>query len=194
MKFIISPEIYAKCTEFSTNSVSSSSDKYARRNQFNVEKIKYDIKVGKIGEQLVYDSLCSNFPNLSEPDYNVYDKKNKSWDADLKDLHTPFTLAVKSQDIRSELEFGRSWVFQHRVGKKFDNDVAIFDNSDNTHYVSFVSLNVPKRIGEIIAIVKVNWLHEHNMFKPMQLLKLQDNKVAVYYEDLENYKEELWQL
>lgn len=192
---IITPEIYEKCTIFGKSSVTSSADKYAKRNQFDVEKIVKDIRNGKIAEELTRQVCLEQLPNLSEPDYNIYDKGNKSWDPDLKDLPLDIRVAVKSQDIESDINFGRSWVFQYGNGGKYDCDSGVFGKGDNSnHYVSFVSLNTPKRQGFIRALVKVSWLHDKKLFKEMKKQSLRGNKLAVYYEDLEKYKDQLWQL
>jgi hypothetical protein len=193
-KFIITPDIYEKCTSFAKASVGSSSDKYARRNQFNIEKIVKDIRNGKIGEEGTYKVLLGKFPQLSSPDHNIYDKKDKSWDPDLKDLASGIRVGVKSQDYESAIHFGESWVFQFRAGQKYDVDTGIFGGKDDKHYVAFVALNVPKKTGEVRAIVSVSWLHDKKLFKEMKKQNLRGNKVAVYYEDLANYKEELFQL
>lgn len=193
-KFIITPEIYEKCTDFAKASVGTSSDKYARRNQFNVEKIVKDIRNGKIGEEGVHQILSLTYPQLTQPDHNIYDKVNKSWDPDLKDASSGIRVGVKSQDIESAIHFGESWVFQFRAGQKYDVDTGIFGEKDDKHYVAFVALNVPKKTGEIRALVRVDWLHQNKLFKEMQKQTLRGNKVAVYYEDLEKYKEQLWQL
>lgn len=192
-KFIITEDLNNKCMTFARASVSSSSDKYARRQQFDVEKIMKDIRNGKLGEEGVYKFLSSKFPELSQPDHNIYDKKDKSWAPDLKDP-SGIRIAVKSQDIESALSFGESWVFQFNEGKNYDCDTGIFKEQDDNHYVAFVALNVPKRFGIIKAIVKVQWLHDKKLFKEMQKQNLRGNKVAVYYEDLEKYQDELWQL
>jgi hypothetical protein len=193
-KFIITDETLEKCTKFANESVGTSTDKYAKRNQYDVAKIASDIRNGKIAEECVWQKLKDLYPNLSAPDYNIYTKKDKSWDPDLKDLGVPLRVAVKSQEIKSEIAFGRSWVFQFGNGNKFDCDTGIFGKPDASHYVSFVSLNVPKRNGELRAVVKVQWLHDKKLFKAMKKQSLQGNKVAVYYEDLEKFKDELWQL
>lgn len=193
-KFIISPDIYERCTKFSKDSVATSIDKYARRNQFDVEKIAKDIRNGKIGEEAIYEKVSAAYPKLTKPDHNIYDKKNKSWDPDLKDNDSKIRLAVKSQDIESAINFGESWVFQFNDGKNYDCDTGIFKEADPNHYVAFVALNVPKRMGNIRAIVKVQWLHNKKLFKEMKKQSLRGNKVAVYYEDLEKHLEELWQL
>lgn len=192
-KYIISDDMFARCEQFAKDSVSTSADKYARRNQFDVEKIKKDIRNGKLGEQGTHNVLLEHFPNLSEPDYKIYSKKDKSWDPDLSDP-SGLRVAVKSQDIDSAINYGESWVFQHRPNKTYDCDLGIFKENNDNHYVAFNSLNVPKRIGFIKAIVKVSWLHEKSLFKEMKIPHLRGNKVAVYFSDLELYKDELWQL
>ena len=193
--FTISKDIFDKCTQFAKDSVSSSTDKYARRQQNDIEKIIRDIRNGKIAEEVVYAQAISVLPGLTSPDYNIYDKKNKSWEPDLRDTQSTLRLAVKSQDIDSEQGFGRSWVFQFGNGGKFDCDTGIFGkNIEDNHYVSFVSLNVPKRTSVIRAVVKVKWLHDKKLFKEMKKQSLRGNKVAVYYEDLERFTDQLWQL
>lgn len=193
-KFIITPEIYDKCSKFSKDSVNTSADKYARRNQLDVDKIAKDIRNGKIGEEGVWECVSKQYPALIAPDHTIYSKKDKSWDPDLKDTESGLRLAVKSQDYDSALNFGESWVFQFGNGGKYDCDSGVFKESDPNHYVAFVALNVPKRKGEIRAIVKIQWLHDKKLFREMQKQSLRGNKVAVYYEDLEKYPDELFQL
>lgn len=193
--FSISADIFDKCSKFAKESVATSADKYARRNQFDIEKIIKDIRNGKIAEEVVYAQASAAIPSLTCPDYNIYDKKDKSWAPDLQDLNSNLRLAVKSQDIESEQSFSRSWVFQFGSGGKFDCDTGIFGKHlDDNYYVSFVSLNVPKRIGSIRALVKVKWLHDNKLFKEMKKQSLRGNKIAVYYEDLERFPDQLWQL
>jgi hypothetical protein len=197
LNFKITENVFKKCLKFATDSAASSADKYARRQQSDTYKITKDIRNGKIAEVMVYETAVNVFPNLTEPDFNIYDKFDKSWAPDLKDSSTNVRVAVKSQDIESALNFGESWVFQFGNGGKFDCDTGIFNkNVDNHHYVSFVALNVAKRVGSIRAIVKVSWLHDKKLFKPMKLEKFNtnSNKLAVYYEDLIKYKNELYQL
>lgn len=192
--FIISEDILTKCLTFAKSSVNTSSDKYARRHQFDVEKIVKDIRNGKVGEEAVYAKVSSLYPDLSKPDHQIYSKKDKSWSPDLIDSTSGMHLAVKSQDIESAINFGESWVFQYGNGGQYDCDTGVFKTNDPNHYVAFVGLNVPKRKGSIRAIVKVQWLHDKKLFKEMKKQSLRGNKVAVYYEDLEKYQEELWQL
>ena len=194
-RFIITEEMYQSCADFAKKSLDSNTSTYARRNQFNREKIEKDIMYGKIGEEGVYEKVSAFYSNLTKPDHNVYEKKDKSWDPDLKDVATGLKIAVKSQDIKSSLAYGESWVFQYNQGKNYDCDTGIFKEEDDKHFAAFVLLNVPKRYGEIRSIVKISWLHTFSLFKDMKLRNLQSNKKAVYYEDLLSFdKKELWQL
>lgn len=193
-QFSISEEVLVRCTNFAKNSVSTSADKYARRNQFDVEKIAKDIRNGKIGEEAVYHVVSPHFAGLTKPDHKIYPKKDKSWDPDLRDDGAKVRIAVKSQDIESAINFGESWVFQFGNGGKYDCDKGVFKEIDPNHYVAFVALNTPKKIATIRAIVKVQWLHDKKLFKEMKKQNLRGNKVAVYYEDLKKYEDELWQL
>jgi len=95
-KFKITEDLNNKCVTFAKASVNSSADKYARRQQYDVEKIVKDIRNGKLGEEGVYELLSADYPNLSKPDHNIYDKKDKSWAPDLKDP-SGIRVAVKSQ-------------------------------------------------------------------------------------------------
>lgn len=190
-QYEISDDLILKCREFANKSTSTSSDKYARRGQSNVEKINNDIMHGKIGEEIAYMHLSKIIKDLSKPDYNIYESKDKNWDTDLKGSN--IKIAVKTQDIQSEIHFSRSWVFQYGNGV-YDCDSEVFKKTENSQYVCFVSINIPKRIAKIRAILNVNWLHKNNMFKEMKNPKLRSNKLAVYYSDLEKYEKELWQL
>lgn len=190
----LTEDVFLRCNAFAEASVGSNADRYARRNQSNIEKITQDIRTGKLGEELVYQALVKQFPKLTKPDHAIYTGKQKSWAPDLTDPDSGIVIGVKTQEIKSELAYGRSWVFQHRAGKNYDNDKGIFGDQDDKHYVAFVSINSPKRIGELRGIVKVSWLHEKELFKPMKLQHLQSNKVAVYYDDLAKFGKKLWQL
>lgn len=188
----LTPEMIAKASEFAKNSVATNADRYAGRNQFNVLKIEKDIMIGKLGEETVYQLLSPKFPDLENPDYQIYAPGDKSWSPDL--LGKNYKLAVKSQDIMQSYSYGESFVFQNRVGSNYDVDKEIFGSNIDNNYVAFVLVNVPRKIATLRAIVKVSWLHEKNLFQPMRLARLQNNKQAVYFDQLEKFGNELWQL
>lgn len=201
-KLIITPEIAEKCEKFAVASAPTNMTALGRRGQTNPEAIKRQIKTGKIAEVLVHLEVSKNFPKLSEPDFAVYTKKQKSWDPDLKDVDSGVRIAVKSQEVEQALQYHESWVFQFNDGKSFDCDTEIFGKDiDPNQYVSFVLLNTPKKTGQLRAIVKVQWLHDKKLFQPMALKKFSstNNKLAVYYDhpehpSLSKFPDELWQL
>lgn len=201
-QFILTPEIISKCEQFAQASAPTNMSALNRRGQSNPAAIVRQIKTGKSGEVCVHEMIAKDHPNLSAPDFNIYEKKNKSWSPDLQDAVDGFRLGVKSQEMESALQYYESWVFQFNDGKKFDCDTEIFGKDiDPNHYVTFVLVNTPKKVAQIRAIVKVQWLHDKKLFQPMALQKFNttNNKLAVYYDhptynSLISYPEELWQL
>jgi hypothetical protein len=174
---------------FGEGSISTNIGIYAKRNQGNIEKGKLDNRNGKIGEMVVHSYLLSTFPDLTEPDFAIYTSRNKSWAKDLYSETTNKKFGVKSQTIESAKKYNESWVFQNEDtgihGKK--------DKSDDDNFIVFVLLDLKEKLGYIRAVVKVKWLHENGLFKPMKLAHLVSKK-AVYFDDLKKYKKELWQV
>jgi hypothetical protein len=189
--FLFTQNQFDMCLSFANNSVNSSIDFYKKRNQFNKPKIIQDILSGKLAEELVYQKLKEYYSDLTEPDYAIYDKKNKSWEADLRVPSENLRIAVKSQTEDAARRWGRSWVFQLGNARDYDKEVVL---KKNNHYVALVSLDLPNMCGEIKAIVSIQWLHDNDMFKEMKLKYLQNNKKAVYYDDLISLGEDLFQL
>lgn len=187
-KIIISEDIIDNCINFAQACVKGNADRYARRNQLDINKIIKDIKIGKIGEEIVYQQLVQFYPNLTKPDYTIYGSSQKSWDPDLKDLDSKLRIAVKSQDIESALNFGESWVFQFNNNANYDCDVEVFKEKNPNHYVAFIALNVPKRTAMIRGIIQIEWLHANHLFKDMKKQNLRGNKLAVYFDDLSKYE------
>jgi hypothetical protein len=173
MQYTISDEVLSKVYKFS-NEINTSF--YSSRNQFNNDKRKRDQVVGKLGEFGVYNYVSAKFPDLSQPDLNIYEVRKKSWDFDLKASN--LNLHVKSQDVNQGKRYGVSWIFQ--VGDK-----EIF-NPKLESYVSFTSVDLDTNTVKILGFVKVQDLHDKKLFKLPKLKHLQEmNKLAVYYSDLE---------
>jgi len=147
---------------------------YSTRNQFDVNKKKNDIKIGKCGEYIVYKYFNKKYPTITKPDFNIYEKYDKSWDYDLKT--DKYNIHVKSQDYSSSKLFGISWIFEK-------SDKHIFQNYGDNDWVCFVLVNINNYTGKILKLVKIKTLHEKNLFKSPKLNKLK-TKLAVYFSDL----------
>ena len=159
-------------------------DAYKKRGQSNAQKIEQQNMNGKIAELVAYSYLSGKLPDLSTPDLNVYTARKKNWDKDLKSKYGSF--GVKSQTMVEKTLYGESWVFQNE-------DTGIFEDTTDDNYVVLVLLDLKELKGYIKSIVKVKWLLENKLFKPMKLIHLKSKK-AVYFSDLEKYGEEIWQL
>lgn len=157
---------------------------YSLRNQTNSTKKIKDQKIGKLGELATYYFL-KNKIDISYPDFNIYDAKNKSWDFDLKSKE--FNFHVKSQDVKQSSKYGESWIFQNQ-------DKKIFKTYSENDYVSFVIVDLEKKQAKIKSITSIDFLHKNKLFHLPKLIQLQNNnKLAVYFSELEKCdRKEIW--
>lgn len=187
--FTFSLDFSQQAYKFACDCVATNKDKYKSRGQTNIVNIIDQIRTGKLVEEMTYDKLVPYYPNLSKPDWAIYDRKEKNWDPDLSDKTTdPITkVGVKSQRANVGETLGVSWVFEFRAGKNYDVDTGVFgaDAKKPGHYIAFSSIDVMKKTGEMHAIVAVSTLHELNLFEQVQIERLRDNKVAVYLKTLQ---------
>jgi hypothetical protein len=160
----------AVAKKFAIESVDTNYDEYSRRNQFDKDKIIFDITTGKIAEYGVCLFLKKMNIGVTKPDIKIYDKNNKSFDADLKT--EKYNIHIKSQDYNQSIKFGESWMFQKRdklTTSPSENDLIAF------------------------CIVKGNQVYLKKMIQAIKILdkykapkkeSLRDSKVTIYYDDL----------
>lgn len=148
---------------------------YKNRNQNDNSKRILDTKVGKLGEVATYHFLKEKYPDISYPDFTIFDKSQKSWDYDLKSSELNFH--VKCQEFEQANRFGESWMFQL-------NDKHVFENYKNNDYVAFVLINMVTKSAEIKSIKLIKNLHENKLFSETKLTKFKGIKVCVYYQNL----------
>ncbi len=178
MQIPITKEDLQKCKDFA-NAIDTGY--YATRAQFNNEKRIKDQIVGKLSELVAFKYLQMKKIEASEPDFNIYDKKKKSWDFDMKSVD--YNFHVKGQNIEQGKRYGTSWIFQ-------DGDKHIFKEYSNKDYVFLVSVDLNKMMGDIKAVASIEELHELDLFKSPKLDYLK-SKRAVYLEDLSKCKKSL---
>ena len=112
-KYFLDSDIVKLCDHFSDRVISSNLDCYAKRKQFNYEKIKQDIFIGKLAEWGVFFIyLKRGRVNIAPPDMNIYSKNKKSFDPDMK--WGLFNLHIKAQTGESANRYGDSWIFQSK--------------------------------------------------------------------------------
>jgi len=167
------PQDIKKCRDFS-NKIDTGF--YATRNQFNKEKRIKDQIIGKLGELATFMYFKNKNIEISQPDFKLYDKANKSWDFDLKGDN--LNIHVKSQSVDQGKKYGVSWIFQNE-------DKHIFRDVSDNDYVCFVSIDLSQASGEIKSIVKLTDLHKKDLFKKPKLAYL-TSKSAIYMDDLKS--------
>lgn len=161
---------------------------YAQRGQLNDDKRKKDAFIGKLGEVAAYHLLKGKIENLTEPDFKIYEAKNKSWDFDLKG--DKYNVHVKSQNVEQGKKYGTSWLFQKGNGKARHYDKEIFDQLSPNQYIAFMSVDLVDWSADLKAFVGLNLLHEKNLFDEPKLTYLQfGNKCAVYFDSLIQHKD-----
>lgn len=119
----IPAKIVSKAYDYASNVIDTIN--YSDSNQSNKEKIKFDHFYGKIGEEAVRNVLLSiDIGPVSEPDYNIYTGKNKSWDKDLyieeADTRETIPIGVKSQTNKSAKWTKLSFILQNSSKRKDD--------------------------------------------------------------------------
>jgi hypothetical protein len=183
MKYNFTKEDLAKASEYAAN---IDVNYYSGRDQLDVQKKRLDQKVGKLGEIAAYNCLKDTLPGLSYPDFEIYAAKDKSWDFDMKNANV--NLHVKSQLNIQAVEYGESWIFQNQ-------DKHIFKDYAPIDYVAFVIVSLIHKSAEVKAVISLHNLHQKQLFKmPVKENLRKSNKLAVYFEDLAEHPDQLWQL
>lgn len=147
---------------------------YRDSNQTNINKIKADHFISKLGEEAVC-AVYKQFAHfVSQPDYHIYQKIAKSWDSDLQ--INGKSLAVKTQRKTQSRKYGLSWTFQ--AAKKRRDPILQQANA----WVCFVHCNDESPLYE--CIVYPAYQIKHLPFRDPILAHLKGRKQVVYAEDI----------
>ena len=147
---------------------------YRDSNQTNLEKIKNDHFISKIGEEAVKKVFELFKHPVKGPDYRIYKGKNKSWEEDL--FIGAEGLAVKTQKQTAAKKYGLSWTFQ---SSGYRNDPIL---KDPFAWVCFVACNDESLYYECTVYPPFQ-IRELD-FKDPKLKYLIGKKKVVYAEDL----------
>jgi hypothetical protein len=186
--FTFTKELVLRAYDFGREQYRTSKDRFEKRGQRASTNIIEQCQTSKVVEEANYAQLISYLPNLSSPDWNIYEDKNKNWDPDLSDktLDPAIKIGIKSQRVEIGDKFGVSWIFEFRAGKNYDVDRGVFGEEAKKpgHFICFNSIDMMGKRGELKAIVAVSTLHELKLFEAVKIESLQNNKVAVYLDSL----------
>jgi hypothetical protein len=158
-----------KATRFAKEVVATTN--YHDSRQLNKLKIEHDHFISKLGEEAVRLAFEKLGKKVVGPDYRVYQKKQKSWDADL--FIDNVALAVKTQGAEAAKKYGLSWTFQ--AGSKRHD--PILEKPDA--WVCFVGLE-----SNVLAEVYPPFQIKELKLREPKLARLKGSKLVVYVEDL----------
>jgi len=147
---------------------------YSDCEQNNYKLKVYQHYIGKLGELAVFLFLRKNY-DITEPDFTIYNKKNKSWDSDLKvkDIH----ISIKTQDIASAKRFGLSWTFQHIQKGRKDSSIK------NKHTLMIPTLYDNRYYNSLRIIIFPSLEMQEIVFGEPKKKSLKNKKLVVYAED-----------
>jgi len=149
-----------------------------------LDKIVKDITTGKLGEIGAYKLLRSHGFDVSKPDFEIYESRRKSFDADL--CGSGFNGHCKSQNGESADKYGISWILQWG-GKGYGHTDKLFKSRSKEDFL--IPTLVHDTEVEIFGIIPVETLFAGGFIKKPRITWLADTKRAIYYEDL---KELTW--
>lgn len=181
-KVKISKYLMLKIRKFAHQRVNGSKDCYAYRGEANVSKIEEDIIIGAMGEYAVHNMIKGNGGlKCSKPDLKIYEKRRKSFDADLTAFNKveTFKIHVKSQSLKSEKRYGQSYLFQR--SDKLISSPKVED------VMAFCTVDVKNETVEVVGFVNSKIMIDMQLMGECEVPRYRHSKVAVYLKDLEPY-------
>jgi hypothetical protein len=181
----ISDERFLQCHNFAEKCADSCLSNYKKRGQGNREKIINDILSGKLLEIGAYRLLKKIGLPAIFPDFQIYDAKGKSWDADIVAGKENFH--IKSQTKESADCYGESWVLSYGV---HGTDRLFKDCTKNDYLIPGF---VDQRYVIIVGIYSVWDILENGLIGMPRLEYLKKSKRCIYKQDLDaHYGENYW--
>lgn len=149
---------------------SSSSSCYKERGGFKPS----DIVVGAMAEIGVYELLHEAGIKVNEPDFKIYSKSKKSFNADLTDGKRFFH--VKGQQLSSAKTYSCSWLMQRKD--------PIINRPQAKHYLVTTNVDLDRNIVMIYSCVPLITLVKNDLIGECVVPRFRENKVAIYLDDI----------
>ncbi len=176
----VRPNLIAKAAQFAaqvTPTVGTLGKGYRDSSQYNLQKIRHDHFVSKVGEEAVKEVFESSGQTVRGPDYRIYEGKQKSWDADL--FVNGVGLAVKTQTTKNAVRYGLSWTFQ---AGQYRKDPIL---GQSEAWVCFVQFDEARKWCRVYPPYRMKEL----TFGEPKLRRLKGSKKVVYAESLPLFEE-----
>ena len=172
-------EMYQKCQKFAKLEYETTKEHRRRRNQSNAARIRIQVADGKMGEMLAYRYFQRWGYDVTEPDFEIYQKAHKSFDADFHVNEHP--MHCKSQSAESAARYGLSWMFQKGGSGYGHTDPCLETPTDKA---VFVKVDHRKRTGDVFGPFSMGDLIPK--FRDPKLVRLKGTKTCIYGEALSN--------
>jgi len=164
---------YEKCLQFALDRQGKSKRLYKQRGESRLDKVTEDIVVGALGEIAASKYFKERGYKCSDPDFEVYEEKSKSYDADL--IVEFFDVHVKSQSTSSFKRYGASYLCQ-----KSDK---LYKRPGIRDVLCFARVDLEAKEVKIVGCVKARSLKEHGRWGEAKVPKYRHTKVALYLQD-----------
>jgi hypothetical protein len=172
IEYYLDSDIVKLCQHFADTALDTNIQCYNKRRQFNSDKIKQDIFIGKLAEWGVFFSYIKrNQTTIQPPDMRIYLAEEKSFDCDLR--WGLYKLHVKSQTFESAERYGDSWIFQSKD--------PLFGYSNEYDIIVGCRVAVDSE-GALVQILLEKPFRNLNFSEP-KLSKFAGNKKAIYLKD-----------
>jgi len=148
-----------------------SSDLYQSRGGFKRE----DLIAGALGEIAAYKVLKKAGHELAKPDFTIYEKGQKSYDADLRIKNKRFH--VKSQTKKSADTYGPSWLMQRHD--------PLFKGTGYNHYMVPSVVDIDKNEVEILGYFPMFSVLKKGCVGECKVPMFRRTKVAIYFSVLD---------
>lgn len=189
IQICIEDDQFLKAHNFAEKCAETCIANYRRRGQGNLNKIITDIHTGKLLELGAYKLLKKIGVPVIFPDFTIYEKKGKSWDADL--VAGKMKFHCKSQTEDSVKKYGMSWILQYGGAGRGHTD-KLFHNQDENDFL--IPGYISGRSAIICGIFSIRDIMENGLIGLPKLPQLYGSKRAIYWEDLVSHytEEERW--
>ena len=177
MKIKISKYLLGKVEEFAYKRINGSKALYEYRGESNISKMEEDIMVGTLGEYAIYQLLRQQGHKCTKPDLKIYEKRKKSFDQDL--IADDFKIHVKSQSLKSEKRYGRSFLFQ-RSDK-------LLTKPDTNDFLAITNVDLVNREVNVIGFINVPVMVKLGLIGECSVPRFRTTKVAIYIDDIEPF-------
>lgn len=169
---------WKRCVQYAEAEISSVKKSRSQRGQRNVNRIKHQAAVGKMGELLACDYLRFYGHDCTAPDFQIYSNADKSWESDL--FVGKHKIACKTQDAASAHRYGQSFVFQKGGYGRGHSDPVM---QDQESLCMFAMIDLKNCTCDVRGPYAMRDLIP--LFKEPTVESLRFSKACLYWDDIQ---------